>query len=1224
MQRRATTILFVLLCVLSRSAADGAALKVDFTPIGGSVEAGYEAYYADHESAATFTEQSYSAFGTTVWIVPLWPGTPAPQAMQMIERSSGSDLVIDWIGTDTRVAHADPLVLIVAGLPEGTYTWTSYHHDPQDQTGLFNVTITDAAGVVTVTDIDISNGALAPDDMTQFRTVVVSDGANPITVSFENQGYSHVSEAFFVMNALVLESLDPGSEVPSGDDVSEWPAGEVDGSGPIISEFLASNRDGLADGDGNTPDWIELYNDSAELVALEGWSLTDDEDNLTKWSFPPGTLLEAGGYLIVFASSRPENDYVDSQGFIHTNFALDKDGEYLALVDDSGGVVHEFAPTFPAQAADTSYGMWQGQQRYFEEPTPGRANRQPFLGLVAQTTHNYARGFYDEPFELEISCATPGVVIRYTLDGSEPTEQTRRLYDPNDSIPITTTTHVRTLASKPGWRSAPVTTHSYIFVDDVAQQPANPPGWPTDWGYSSDAGAIVPADYEMDPRVVNSTLPGYSVREALLDIPTMSISMDPDDFISDAAGIYANPQSRWERKCSIEYILPDGDQGFQHDCKVEIHGNASRRPYRMQKHSLRLTFTSQYGPSKLEYPLFPDTDVEEFNQLVLRASFTDSWGLVSWSSSTRYRPNDSQYTRDVWMKDSLRDMGQPSSHGRFVHLYVNGLYFGIHNLTERVSEDFFASHLGGEPEDWDVNEDLSSPGPRWYAMLGIDPATPAGYAQMQEYLDVENFADYMLLHFYADAEDWPHHNGYAAVNAISGDGQYRFFVWDQEIVLDYHGRAASRVDSADGAGAVLQKLRSSPEFRLLFADRAYKHCFNGGALSMTASQQRYLDLANEIDKAIVAESARWGDTQMSTPYGNPIEQPRDATDVDDNLYPPAPHGPDYYFTREESWVVERDNVIDNYIPAIHDTANSYALLNVLRARDLYPDIDPPTLQINGANQHGGLVASGDVLTMSNPGGTGTIYYTLDGTDPRAPQTGGALDAQTLVAEEAVKAVRVPTADLGLAWTGGAEPFDDSGWTSAMPALGETTGGVGYERNTGYESFISYDVEAQMYGTTEACYIRIPFTVEAQDVAGSNFMHLRMRFDDGFVAYLNGTPIASANAPASVAWNSGATASHSDLSALAWQTFDCSTATGSLRAGDNILAIHGMNAGQTSSDFLISAELIAGEDSRSGELSASATAYTAPISLTKTTHVKARLWDRNQWSALNEAVYTVSP
>jgi hypothetical protein len=208
-------------------------------------------------------------------------------------------------------------------------------------------------------------------------------------------------------------------------------------------------------------------------------------------------------------------------------------------------------------------------------------------------------------------------------------------------------------------------------------------------------------------------------------------------------------------------------------------------------------------------------------------------------------------------------------------------------------------------------------------------------------VDVENFADYMLLHFYADAEDWPHHNGYAAANIGSGDGRFRFFVWDQEIVLDYHGRAASRINRSAGAGALFQKLRASDAFRQLFSDRVHRHCFQDGALSLPASQARYRQLAARIDRAIVAESARWGDTQVSTPYGNAIRQPQPPDDVDHNLYPPAPHGPDFTFTRESSWIVERDNVIDHYLPAIHDVRNSFALLNLLRAEGLYRDALPP-------------------------------------------------------------------------------------------------------------------------------------------------------------------------------------------------------------------------------------------------------------------------------------------
>ncbi len=988
-----------------------------------------------------------------------------------------------------------------------------------------------------------------------------------------------------------------------------------------INELVASNRSGLTDGQGNPSDWIELYNDGSEPVSLAGWSLTDDPDVSLKWQFPSGALLPARGYLVVFASGQPAGDFVDSQGYLHTNFALNAQGEYLALTDAQGHPVHEMVPAFAPLEPDVSYGLWQGQFRHFSNPTPGQANAPILDGFVDEPSHSHARGFYNHPFDLRLFCHTPGASIRFTLDGSVPSEQNGSIY--NDQIPIsvTTTAHVRAMAFKPGWRLSAVTAHTYLFVQHVAQQPFDPPGWPLDWGYSGDAHATVPADYEMDPHVVDNALPGYSVPEALLDIPTVSISMRPADFISDATGIYANPQSRWERPCSVEYILPNGEDGFQEDCKIEIHGNASRRPFRMQKHSLRLTFTSDYGVPKLHYPLFPDSDVEQFNQLVLRACFTDSWGLVSWGAS-RYRPNDSQYLRDVWMKDSLRDMGQPSSHGNFVHVYVNGLYFGLHNLTERVGEDFFAAHLGGEPEHWEVNEDLSSPDTRWRTMMSMDPSTPAGYAQMQAYLDMENFADYMLLHFYGDAEDWPHHNGYAAANAISGDGRYRFFVWDQEIVLDYHGRAASRIDNDRGAGELFQKMRTSPEFRVLFGDRVYKHCFNDGALSVTGSQNRYLTLASGIDRAIVAESARWGDTQVSTPYGNAIQQPSPWDNVNHNHYPSVPFGPDYTLTREHNWLVELDNIIQNYIPAIHDTDNSFALINLLRRKDLYPAMDPPRFLVNGVDQHGGSTETNDELTLTHPQGTGAIYFSLDGSDVRLPDTGGQVTPRALVAESAVKTVWIPTQDIGLAWTGGTEPFDDSTWTEGLSRIRGTLGGVGYERGTGYDPYITNNVESSMYGSVQSCYIRTLFIATDEDIAEANHMSLRVRYDDGFVAYLNGARIASANAALVPAWDAGATASHSDTLATAFEAFDCSEAIGLLQSGHNILAIHGMNRGNTSSDFLISAELVAGEDTREQGVSLSAMPYDGPVALKGSVLIKARILDNGQWSACSEAFFSV--
>ncbi|MBN1818534.1 MAG: lamin tail domain-containing protein, partial [Sedimentisphaerales bacterium] len=1081
--------------------------------------------------------------------------------------------------------------------------------------------------------LQVSDGPAGekPEDGKTCDFLIIVEAIRPLAGDIDRNGIVDIQDLrIFAGQWLAMPPCLDGSDCADLDDNGKVTADDLDlmasnwlleTSRVVIHEFVASNSQSLTDGDGNASDWIEIYNPDDQSISLNGWYLTDDKENLQKWPFPPQAIVPAGGYLVVFASDQSIDDYVDAGGFFHANFAIDKEGEYLALIGPGGRIVHEYAPVFPPQETDISYGMWGSLFRYFAVPTPGRKNQQEFLGFTEKTSHNYEHGFYDQPFDLRITCKTPDTTIRYTLDGSEPTEQHGFLYDPEHPILVATTRLVRSVAITPGYRPGDVSTHTYLFVDDVAQQPADPPGWPSDWGYSSDAGSVVPSDYQMDSRVVNNTQPGYSIRDALLDIPTVSISMEPDEFISSASGIYANPISRWERKCSVEYILPDRTDGFQHDCKIEIHGNASRRPYRMQKHSLRLTFTSLYGPAKLRYPLFPGSDVEEFNQLVLRASFTDSWGLVSWSSS-RYRPNDSQYIRDVWMKESLREMGQPSSYGRFVHVYVNGLYFGLYNLSERLAEDFFADHLGGEPEDWQINEDFSSPGARWRDMMSIDPSTLAGYIQIQDYLDVENLADYMLLHFYADAEDWPHHNGYAAVNAVSHDGKFRFFVWDQEIVLDYHGRMASRIDSTGGVGDVFQKMRASEEFRLLFADRVYKHCFNGGALSRTGSQERYARIAGQIDKAIVAESARWGDTQMTTPYGNSIEQPNPLTDINHDLYPPAPHGPDYYFTREDSWIIERDNVIQNYIPAIHDIANSFALLNVFRARNLYPSIDPPGLFVDGAYQHGGYASTGKVLTLANPNGTGKIYYTSDGNDPRRASIAQPGFIKVIVPENAAKRIFVPFQDMGLTWTGGNEPYDDTAWTRGV-FIPDKAGGVGYELESGYDSWISYDMESDMVGkNVTSAYMRIPFTLTSDDLTDRNILTLNMRYDDGFVAYLNGQEvIQSPTVTDPHHWNARAGAHESG----GQEAFDISDWIGTLQAGENILAIHGINASDTSTDFLVSAELAIGRENFQTSLSESAVEYQNPISLTHSVCIQSRvLSNSGQWSALNEAVFAVGP
>ncbi len=226
----------------------------------------------------------------------------------------------------------------------------------------------------------------------------------------------------------------------------------------------------------------------------------------------------------------------------------------------------------------------------------------------------------------------------------------------------------------------------------------------------------------------------------------------------------------------------------------------------------------------------------------------------------------------------------------------------------------------------------------------------------------------------------------------------------------------------------------------------------------------------------------------------------------------------------------------------------------------------------------------------------------------------------LVPESAAKRVLVPTAAISDAWR--TDPaFNDSTWIGG-------SGGVGYERSTGYEKLFSINVQNQMYGKQTSCYIRIPLTVTADTLQGLTSLTLGVRCDDGCVSYLNGVEVQRLLFTGTPAWNSAASASCSDTDAVNLQLFDISSNISSLHTGTNLLAIQALNDSATSSDFLLSVQLSAGKGPAStttpNGVSPTAVKYAAPVILSKSTRVKARVLSGITWSALNEAVFAIGP
>lgn len=186
-----------------------------------------------------------------------------------------------------------------------------------------------------------------------------------------------------------------------------------------INEFMADNEHNLEDEDGGRSDWIEIYNPGPADANLGGWSLTDTSTNLTKWRFP-SISLGANKYLIVFASGK--NRISPSGPFLHTNFELNEAGSYLALVDPTTNVVSSFGSAYPVQATDMSYGQADAfTQGYFLTPTPGAQNASSGPGFAESPVFSLESGVYTNNSLTLTVTGPPGSIIRYTVNGTEPT-----------------------------------------------------------------------------------------------------------------------------------------------------------------------------------------------------------------------------------------------------------------------------------------------------------------------------------------------------------------------------------------------------------------------------------------------------------------------------------------------------------------------------------------------------------------------------------------------------------------------------------------------------------------------------------------------------------------------------------------------------------------------------------------------------------------------------------
>ena len=556
-------------------------------------------------------------------------------------------------------------------------------------------------------------------------------------------------------------------------------------------------------------------------------------------------------------------------------------------------------------------------------------------------------GFYDKPFELTITdidnIVSDGSKIRYTLDGSVPTAEST-VY--NGPISINGTTILRTAVVGSEGLLSNVATATYLFPDDVLHQSDAPEGYPMEWGAYSTIEGIAPADYGMDQEMANDPVIASKIKEGLQSIPVLSIVTDKENFFShendeEKGGIYiftgppvGDPTGNgWTRPVNAELFGCGHD--FSVTCGIRLHGGHGRLAEKNPKHSLRLVFKKEYGEKTLKYPLFGEDEPNKFDQLVLRCHFGNSW--QHWMESNRQK---AQYTRDIWARRIQRKMGWTSVNALYVHVFLNGMYWGLYNIAERVDDQYGKDHLGGKKEDIDVikieeeggNHIEASEGDleAWENMVetAANAYDDAYYYRLQgkdadgnpdpsqeALLDIDNFIDYMLINQYAGNTDWDHHNWYAIRRKGEESQGFRFLCWDSELILDNpHENVLTKNNGKESPTGIFNHLLENKDFAKRYMARAKELLADDGMLGAKSTEEVWDSLYNNISTALYAEAARWGDYRRDVhPYQTP-----------GTLY-----------TVDETYMTERNRLHEQYFPYRSSTVLSM-IENILDIDDFEP------------------------------------------------------------------------------------------------------------------------------------------------------------------------------------------------------------------------------------------------------------------------------------------------
>ena len=808
--------------------------------------------------------------------------------------------------------------------------------------------------------------------------------------------------------------------------------------------------------------------------------------------------------------------------------------------DNSGksnvaGALDDFAVFASALTDDEIRRLAKGDAPVFLEERVGVGEPDEVLDRSASVKLGKTHGFFYEPFELTMNVKSPLAEIRYTIDSKEPTRGSGKIY--SEPLMINKTTVIRAAAFEDGKAGSRVETQTYIFPDQVINK-AN-----------------------MRKSITGHRVYGPKMLESLMSLPTMAITTGPA--INGASETFG----------SLEFLPNDDSKGFQVNAGIRHFGGAWTN---FSKKNFRIYFRKEYGVGKLRYPLFEGYDngiepVREFDQLNLRAGSHD---MVQRGF----------YMSNRFTDDTMLEMGHINPHGRFVHLYIDGIYWGMYHLRERWNADMQANYLGGDKLDYEAING------NWNVGGWAEPGDPydgdglawnriksyrGNYKKISSYLDVSNYIDFMLLFMFGHSEA-----EYRCVGPLDLGSGFKFFLNDADGFLrtsagNRTNRGAPGRSSGDGPGSIFSMLikENTSEYRMLLADRIHRHHFNDGVLTPSNNLARLNARVAEVDLAFLAESARWD-------YRSP-----------------------------SSWASARDKIINDWLPN-----RTSEVISQYRDAGLYPSIDAPLPSIPS-----GQIVEGEKLRFLSR--HGKTYFTVDGIDPRMPNGNISESAIEFLDSTNERAL----ISIGSTWkysdTGenfgssllveGHAVYSDSNWKH--PKFNDSNwksgkGEFGYGENDEITD-LSYGDDVNNKHITS--YFRHSFTIEKTDKLLA--ARLELKRDDGAIVYLNGHEVDRSNLRRGLVTGKTLAETASDDGN---NFHEITVPIELIREGRNVFAVEVHQTKPTSSDVSFDFAFHVMEETE---------IKSEPLRIGKNIIVRSRAYKDGEWSALNENFYwTHSP